>query len=521
MKNVTDNGLHEGLSDSTLVNRAKNGNADAFHVLVCRYYGMVFTIGYSGLKCREAADDLAQEVFLRLFINLSRLQHPEYFSTWATRVARNLTTDWLRSQRRTSRLIQLVPLEDNAMQVPAPGCQPREQCEEEQFQRQLQKVMDELPRAQREVLLLHYSENMTQQEIAKQLEIHHTTVGRLLRKSVETIRTRLGQWSGEPINFITSESKSRAVARSTALIIATTQLSLECHRSLAAAAASSANLVPASAANVSHVVNLSTFTKGIVMFTKSHKIIFGVSTACALATAYHFSHPGEFKQMMISALDRSSKDHTFVSSIAQFTPELAAGEELFHGAIGPVESCVLHLKPEKGDGVSASFDVPVMGICQYPLLLTGSPETGMRLVATGQIDMTLRREGREVTGEARYSYKGDPSTTSPVRLTQIAEPLPIQRQMPRASKEDFPLNEYTGWYATGGDSVFEVSVKDGQLYAQNSGQDPLAIYPIEKDRFFYRSIPAEVQFGRGADNKINRMTFRQRGKNLPGRRLVP
>jgi len=510
-------------SDVALILRSRQGDTAAFPVLVERYYGLVYTIGYSGLRCHDAAEDLTQEVFLRLYLNLHQLTQPQYFSTWATRVARNLTSDWMRNSRRASRLLKMVSMEDDDMQeVPTPEPDPRKICEAEELNQRVRKIIDSLPSAEREVLFLYFSESLTQQQIGAQLEMHHTTVGRLLKKGVDSIRTRITDWPPTSIPLVPPDGRKRGIARATAIIAATTQLSLEAKQALAAAATTSAHLAqPATGAAPAISSAVTSLTKGAFMITKTHKAVAGLTAAIALTAGYHVTHPGEFKQMLASVFDRSSTDHTYVSSIADYIPPVQPGEEIYHGAIGPVDSCVLHIIPNKEGSFSTSFDVPKMGLCHYPMITTGQPDTGMRLVASGQIELEVTRRGREIFGEATYAYKGADFTTSPVHLVQVDAPLPIKRQMPIAIKPEPGLEtDLTGTYATGSEQSIVVSRKDGQLYAQKDGEDPLPIYPMDRDRYFFKIKPAEISFRRGHDGKVNRMIFRQEGRNLPGRKVA-
>ena len=105
-------------SDAELVRAFRAGNAQALGALVERHLGVIHLIGYSVLKSREAAEDLAQETFLRALLSLERLDRPGRFSAWLTQIARNLAVDWYRQGQTRSRLIPLVPMGKATAEVP-------------------------------------------------------------------------------------------------------------------------------------------------------------------------------------------------------------------------------------------------------------------------------------------------------------------------------------------------------------------------------------------------------------------
>lgn len=76
--------------------------------------------GWHAWGTYEAAEDLDAEVFLRIYLNLGQLDHPEYFATWLTRVTRNLAADWQRQEYAATRLVPMVRLEEEEMQIADP-----------------------------------------------------------------------------------------------------------------------------------------------------------------------------------------------------------------------------------------------------------------------------------------------------------------------------------------------------------------------------------------------------------------
>ena len=115
-------------SDGDLLRAFRAGDTTALERLVERHLGVVHLIALSRLRDREAAEDLAQEVFLRALLGLDRLTNPERFGPWLARIARNLATDWHRRRQTRSRLVQMVPLDQVAHAIPDRGAREASQA---------------------------------------------------------------------------------------------------------------------------------------------------------------------------------------------------------------------------------------------------------------------------------------------------------------------------------------------------------------------------------------------------------
>src|SRR3954471_19816226 len=83
------------MPDSLLL-QARAGDRDAFAALVRAHQGSVFSIGLRMLSRRDAAEDLAQDVFLQLYRKLDSIESLDHLGFWLRRVASNLAIDWLR-----------------------------------------------------------------------------------------------------------------------------------------------------------------------------------------------------------------------------------------------------------------------------------------------------------------------------------------------------------------------------------------------------------------------------------------
>src|ERR1044071_9818256 len=132
----------------TLLTQARAGDAQAFAALVRAHQGSVFSIGLRMLNRRDAAEDLAQDVFLQLYRKLDSIESLEHLGFWLRRVAANMAIDWLRRRPYTA----TQPLEavaEVAIQDPA---------DDPLMSRELARLLGELAPHARAVMLLRYQE---------------------------------------------------------------------------------------------------------------------------------------------------------------------------------------------------------------------------------------------------------------------------------------------------------------------------------------------------------------------------
>lgn len=203
--------------------------------LVERHYGMVHAIAYGRLRDREAAEDLAQEVFLRACLSWDRIAASAQLAGWLVRVAHNLATDWERRGTRTSRLVHMVSIEELHEQIADEGCVDARAMMPQREQEQIvHDAILRLPAGQREVVLLRYAEGLCQREIARRLGVHPSTVGRQLKQALSSMRGCAGRTLREAAPSL--RPSRGAVVRAVMLTSAVAALGTEAKAALAAAA---------------------------------------------------------------------------------------------------------------------------------------------------------------------------------------------------------------------------------------------------------------------------------------------
>jgi RNA polymerase sigma-70 factor (ECF subfamily) len=161
--------------------RARAGDAAAFSTLVRQHQRAVYTLAVRMLSDRHKAEDLAQEVFIRLHRKLALMQSDTHLRFWLRQVTSRLAIDRLRREPRH----KLVPLtEDLPLAAESTTGDPM-------LQRQLRALIAQLPASARAVVLLRYQEDLDPSEIARTLEMPINTVKSHLKRSLEQLRERL------------------------------------------------------------------------------------------------------------------------------------------------------------------------------------------------------------------------------------------------------------------------------------------------------------------------------------------
>jgi RNA polymerase sigma-70 factor, ECF subfamily len=168
--------------DDATLDRARHGDREAFADIVREHQAMVFSIAYHFVGGREVAEELAQDVFLRLFQHLQGIESPAHLTFWLRRVASRCCIDWFRRHRRRPELVVAeVP------ETPV-ASQPRDVL----FERRFHRAVQELAADARLVVTLKYQEDLDPADIAAVLDLSVNTVKSHLRRSIELLRARLG-----------------------------------------------------------------------------------------------------------------------------------------------------------------------------------------------------------------------------------------------------------------------------------------------------------------------------------------
>lgn len=179
--------------DWDLVKRAQAGDMAAFTELVVHYKDRLFNFIYRMIHSREEAEDLLQEVFLRVYKSLSSYSPQFQFSTWIYRIAQNLCIDTLRKQRVPTVSVD-CPLgddEDLVMELPDQSMSPEVLFESADLRREVESAIADLPPKYRAVIVLRHLQGLSYEEISLITDLPVNTVKTHIFRARRILRERL------------------------------------------------------------------------------------------------------------------------------------------------------------------------------------------------------------------------------------------------------------------------------------------------------------------------------------------
>jgi len=176
------------MQDDELILSLKSGSLEALGELYDQHRRMVFRTALVITGDTDAASDLLQDVFLRLFRFADNIDPARPIEPWLYRMTTNLSYDWVKRQSRWPR-----PLEDLVDWLAIPGKNPTDTAAEwNDDWREVQQAISSLPLTQRVVITLYYLNDLQLQEIADILQVPVGTVKSRLHYGRLALRRKLG-----------------------------------------------------------------------------------------------------------------------------------------------------------------------------------------------------------------------------------------------------------------------------------------------------------------------------------------
>ena len=183
-----------GPEDGVLITSYRNGNEAAFNLLVDRYQSKVFTTIFLIVKDQDVAEDLLQDVFVKVLhtFNSDKYNEEGKFQPWLMRIAHNMAIDHFGKAKRYPTIL----LEDGSNLLNSLSFA-EDSSEEQRIKEEtlvwVRNLIDELPEAQKEVVIMRHYLDMSFQEIAEQTGVSiNTALGRM-RYALNHIRKKMKQ----------------------------------------------------------------------------------------------------------------------------------------------------------------------------------------------------------------------------------------------------------------------------------------------------------------------------------------
>ena len=184
--------------DQALLQGVLQGDRKAFETLVSRYQSKVYRLAMGLTHSSQDAEEILQEVFLKVYQNLAGFEGKSAFSSWLYRIALNTAYMKLRERRGAN----LVSLDDAIGQLeegtparePDWSCRPDEQLHTSEAMAIIEKAVEKLPEEFKSVLILRDIEGFTNEEAGEILELSVSAVKSRLHRARLLLRARLDEF---------------------------------------------------------------------------------------------------------------------------------------------------------------------------------------------------------------------------------------------------------------------------------------------------------------------------------------
>ncbi len=189
-------------TDIEIVKEVLQGRSEAFRELVSRYKRAVYSLCYRMVQNNEEAEDLSQEVFIKVYQYLGKYDEDYKFSTWILKIATNTSIDYLRKKK-----VDTVPLEEGIESK-----QEMASAESIYFHQSnkalIEKMIKELPEEYRLLIILYHQQGLSYKEIADNVNIPMSKVKNrlhrarnILKEQLKSIKEEETQWTAKQVQI--------------------------------------------------------------------------------------------------------------------------------------------------------------------------------------------------------------------------------------------------------------------------------------------------------------------------------
>jgi RNA polymerase sigma-70 factor (ECF subfamily) len=179
--------------DAELMLRVREGDQASFGLLLEKHRSPVIHFLYRMVQNQAVAEELAQEVFLRVYKSRSSYEPTAKFTTWLFRIASHLALNWIRDGRNEKRQASLdeESPDGTAKQVPDRSRTVEQELVYQAKLREVRQAIDSLPAKQKAAVMMHKFQEMEYVQIADVLSCSESAVKSLLFRAYESLRMRL------------------------------------------------------------------------------------------------------------------------------------------------------------------------------------------------------------------------------------------------------------------------------------------------------------------------------------------
>lgn len=175
------------MSDEQLIYKINSNDPSAFKTLMEKYQLQVFRTVMGFVHSKEDAEDITQDIFVKVYQSLASFKGESEFSTWLYRITVNMSINFV-NRNRKNRLLQSL---EDIFTKPGNEKTPLEQLEESERDRRIQKAIDSLTERQRMAFILSKYEELSQKTIASVMNTSEGAVEQLLQRAKSNLQRKL------------------------------------------------------------------------------------------------------------------------------------------------------------------------------------------------------------------------------------------------------------------------------------------------------------------------------------------
>lgn len=172
-------------NEKDLLLKTAEGDEAAFKTLYTHYRKKIYALGLLITKSEVPAQELVQDVFLKVWEKRDQLREIDYFNAWLRTIARNTAINYLRIKAMEKLSLARFDIIDNNI------CFTENDAADREYTLLLQAAVKQLPLQQQKVYILHRQQGLNHEAIAKQLHISELTSRKYMKLALRSIRTFL------------------------------------------------------------------------------------------------------------------------------------------------------------------------------------------------------------------------------------------------------------------------------------------------------------------------------------------
>lgn len=181
------------IDEKELIRQAKSGNLKAYEEIIGLYEKKVFSTIYYMIKNDNEVEDIAQEVFIKIYKNLGNFKEESSLYTWIYRITVNVCIDELKKRKKVVYLDEKIDTKDGEveLQLPDDSKSPTDIAEDNDLKDKLEKCIKKLPESQRMMIILRDIKGFTYMEIAEIMKMNLGTVKSKINRARASLKELL------------------------------------------------------------------------------------------------------------------------------------------------------------------------------------------------------------------------------------------------------------------------------------------------------------------------------------------